>query len=223
MTSRILAWLIPTRGSAQVWLTTFSISTERCAWTVFMIYDAIIRRNLLVGPDCFYYLYFLLEIYFLLEYEGSSLPLVRLRDRCSDVGTCTGNPERQGLLTCGLAVRRREREKGRQTDLSPKGIYDRFPCREGWDFIRWSISNTQKNQNERTGKRGREGLCSAEAVIYISKCWNWEGTGRNPISVCFKHTDNFTQVNIHKNFTSIARRRETLPLLQLKDTKSEVL
>jgi hypothetical protein len=78
-----------------------------------MIYDAIIRRNLLVGPDCFYYLYFLLEIYFLLEYGGSSLPLVRLRDRCSDVGTCTGNPERQGLLTCGLAVRWRERQTDR--------------------------------------------------------------------------------------------------------------
>jgi hypothetical protein len=72
-------------------------------------------------------------------------------------------------------------------------------------------------------KGGRGGLCSAEAVIYISKCWNWERTGRNPISVCFKHTDNFTQVNIHKNFTSITRRRETLSFLQLKDTKPEVL
>lgn len=187
-----------------------------------MIYDAIIRRNLLVGPDCFYYLYFLLEIYFLLEYEGSSLPLVRLRDRCSDVGTCTGNPERQALLTCGLAVRWRERD--RQTDLSPKGIYDRFPCREGWDFIRWSISNTQKKIRMRGQGKGREtGVFCRGCHIYISKCWNWEGTGRNPISVCFKHTDNFTQVNIHKNFTSIARRRETLPILQLKDTKPEVL
>jgi hypothetical protein len=64
-------------------------------------------------------------------------------------------------------------EGERQTDLNPKGIYDRFPCREGWDFIRWSISKTQKSQNERTEKRGRDGLCSAEAVIYISKCLNW--------------------------------------------------
>jgi hypothetical protein len=32
-----------------------------------MIYNVIIERNLLVRPDSFYHLYFLLEIYYFLE------------------------------------------------------------------------------------------------------------------------------------------------------------
>lgn len=93
--------------------------------TVFMIYDAIISRNLLVGPDCFYHLNFLLEIYFLLEHEGSSLPVVRLRfgggcmPRCGDVHRKT---QRLGLLTCGL---QRDKQtpalKGFTTDFLVEG------------------------------------------------------------------------------------------------------
>jgi len=157
---------------AQAWLTTFSISTERCAWTVFMIYDAIIRRNLLVGPDCFYYLYFLLEIYFLLEYEGSSLPLVRLRDRCSDVGTCTGNPERQGLLTCGLAVRwwerERERERDRQTSALKGFTTDFLVERDEILFVGRYQTHTKKIRMRGQGKGGETG-CVLQRLSYISQ------------------------------------------------------
>jgi hypothetical protein len=91
---------------------------------VFMIYDAITSRNLLVGPDCFYHLYFLLEIYFLFKHGGSSLPLVRVREGCmSRCGQGHRKSQRLGLLTCGL---KRERARERPTDSNLKGIYDRF-------------------------------------------------------------------------------------------------
>jgi hypothetical protein len=106
-----------------------------------------------------------------------------------------------GLLTCGFNVRRRERY------FNPKGIYDRFPCRRKKDFIRWSISNIKKNQNERTGEIGGR-VCALKSLSYISKWWNWKGNRRGSISVCFKHTDNFTQVHIHKISLLLQERAE---------------
>lgn len=128
--------------------------------TVFMAFNIIINRNLLVGPDSFYHIYFLFETHFLFVYEGSSLPFLSLKGGCWDFeGGAQENLAPR--FTCGFNIRRRERY------FSPKGIYDRFPCRVGKDFIRWSISNIKKNQNEKTGNR-RHSLCSEKSVIYLN-------------------------------------------------------
>jgi hypothetical protein len=171
---------------------------------VVLIYDAYISRNLFVGPDCSYRLYVLLEIYFLRKYGVSSLPLVKVRGRvCWEVCVCTGN---LSALVCLLVA-------SRETDTpNPKGIYDRFLCRRGWDFVCWSISNAHTftiSEWEDKGK-GETQLVSPE-VCHISQSG---GIGRVLWEVLYPFAsnirDNFTQTNIHRNFTSISRMRGTL-------------
>jgi hypothetical protein len=142
---------------------------------VFMIYDAITSRNLLVGPDCFYHLYFLLEIYFLSKHRGSSLPLVGVKEGCMlRCGDGHKKTQRLGLLTCGLE---RERERDRQTPTL-KGFTTDFLVEGGWDFICWSISNAHTctiSEWDEKGKRG-DTVCALKSMSYISKWWNWKGT-----------------------------------------------
>lgn len=61
-------------------------------------------------------------------------------------------------------------------------------------------------------------VCALKSLSYISEWWNWKGNRRGSISVCFKHTDNFTQVNIHKISLLLQESRELFYIF-LKDSK----
>jgi hypothetical protein len=128
------------------------------------------------------------------------------------VGGGAGTQEILAPWFAYLWLQRREREtsnlKGFKTDFLVEG---------GRDFIRWSISNIKKNQNEKTGEMG-DTVCALKSLSYISEWWNWKGNRRGSISVCFKHTDNFTQVNIHKISLLLQESRELFYIF-LKDSK----
>jgi hypothetical protein len=128
-------------------------------------------------------------------------------------------------LSAWVCLRVAWRERERSTDSNPEGIYDRFPCRGGEILFvgRYQTHTHAHYQNWRMrGGRG-DSLCPEKYVIYL-KVVELERDCGVPISARFKHTDNFTQVNIHRNFTAISRTRETLPFhIAGRDTEPEFL
>jgi hypothetical protein len=163
--------------------------------TIFMIYDAIIRRNLLVGRDCFYHLYFLLEIYFLLEHGGSCLPFVgggSCMLRCGDVHRKT---QGLGLLTCGL-------ERDRQTPTL-KGFTTDFLV-EGDEILfvgRYQTHTHTYTKSEWEDKEKRETQFVLWKVCHISQSG---GIGKGLGAVLYPFASNIQITSLKWTSTKIS-------------------